>query len=69
MFWTKWGTYSYRRIPFDIMNVVATLKREMEIYFKGLSGQSMVFYLDDVTNYSKKIEDQPKHLKQIFEYC
>jgi hypothetical protein len=51
------------------MNTGATFQREMDIAFKGLIGQSMVVYLDDVTIYSKKREDHPKHLKQIFERC
>jgi hypothetical protein len=68
-FQTKWGTYAYRRIPFGLMNTGATFHRVMDIYFKGLIGQSVVVYLDDVTVYSKKREDHPKHLKQIFEWC
>jgi hypothetical protein len=68
-FRTKWGTYTYRRIPFGLVNVGATFQRDMDIAFKGLISQSMVVYLDDVTVYSKKKEDHPKHLKQIFERC
>jgi hypothetical protein len=51
------------------MNAGATFQREMDISFKGLIGQSMVVYLDDITVYSKKREDHPKHLRQIFERC
>jgi hypothetical protein len=29
----------------------------------------MVIYLDDITVYSKKRVDHPKHLKHIFERC
>jgi hypothetical protein len=54
-------------MPFGLMNAGATFQREMDIYFKGLIGQSVVVYLDDVTVYSKKWEDHLKHLKQIFE--
>jgi hypothetical protein len=55
--------YAYRRIPFGLMNAGDTFQREMDITFKGLIGQSVVVYLDDVTVYSKKREDHPKHLK------
>ena len=41
----------------------------MDIYFHGLIGRSVVVYLDDVTVYSKKREEQMLHLKQIFERC
>jgi hypothetical protein len=66
-FRTKWGTYTYIRIPFGLVNTSATFQRDMGISFKGLIGQSVVVYLDDVMVYSKKREDHPRHLKQIFE--
>jgi hypothetical protein len=69
MFWTKWGTYAYRRMSFGPMKAGATFQRVMDITFKKLIGQSVVVYLDDVTVYSKKREEHPKHLKQIFERC
>jgi hypothetical protein len=68
-FRTKWGTFTYRRMPFGLINVGKTFQREMDIAFKGLIGQSVVIYLDDVTVYSKKRVDHPHHLKQIFERC
>ena len=40
----------------------------MDIAFCGLINQSnVVVYLDDVTIYLKKMEDDVHHLKQIFE--
>jgi hypothetical protein len=42
---------------------------EMDITFKGLIGQSMVVYIDDIIAFSKKREDHPRHLKHIFELC
>jgi hypothetical protein len=46
-----------------------TFKCAMDINFKGLIGQSVVVYLDDVIVYSKKDQDHPQHLKQIFKRC
>jgi hypothetical protein len=46
-----------------------TFQREMDIDFKGLIGQSVVVYIDDVMVYSKKRTNHPHHLKQIFERC
>ena len=61
---TKWGTFSYSRIPFGLINVGATFQREMDINFWGLISHSVVVYLDDVTVFSKKREDHVFHLKK-----
>jgi hypothetical protein len=48
-FRTKWGTYAYRKMPFRLINVGATFQRAMDIAFRGLLGECVVVYLDDVT--------------------
>ena len=68
-FCTKWGTFSYRRIPFGLINVGVTFQRAMDIAFRGLIGHSVVVYLDDVIVFSKKIEEHTYHLKHNFERC
>lgn len=68
-FRTKWGTFAFRRMSFRLINVKATFQRAMDIAFRGLMGQSVVVYLDDVTAFSKKRGDHLHHLKQIFERC
>jgi hypothetical protein len=35
-FFTPWGTYAYRKIPFGLINVGATFQRSMDIAFHGL---------------------------------
>jgi hypothetical protein len=65
-FQTKWGTYAYRWMPFSLMNAGDTFQREMDISFKGLIGQIVVVYLDDVTVYSKKWEDHPEASETYF---
>lgn len=35
-FITKWGTFSYQKMTFGIINVGETFQRAMEIDFKGL---------------------------------
>ena len=66
MFWTKWGTFSYKIIPFGLINVGATFQREMDIAFRGLINHGVVFYLDDVTFFSKKREDHVFQLNFFF---
>jgi len=56
-------------MSFGLMNMGVSFQREMNIIFKGLIGQSVVVYDDYVTVYSKKMEDLPKHLKNMFERC
>ena len=68
-FRTKWGTYAYQKMPFGLINAGETFQREMDIDFRGLINKSMVVYLDDITIYSKKINDHYHDLKQILEHC
>lgn len=62
-FRTKWGTYVYRKIPFILINVGGTFQRAMDIAFRGLLGKFVVVYLDDVTVFSKKSDEDIIHLK------
>ena len=55
-FRTKWGTFTYIRMPFGHINAGATFQRDMDIAFHGLIGCSVVVYLDDITVFSNKRE-------------
>ena len=66
-FRTKWGTFSYRRMHFGLINAGATFQRAMDIAFHGLIGRSVVVYLDDITIFLKRREEHAFHLRQIFE--
>lgn len=68
-FRTKWGTYTYQKMPFGLINAGATFQRAMDIAFKGLVNKSMLIYLDDITIYSKKRNNHLKDLKKIFQRC
>ena len=52
-FRTKWGTYAYDKMPFELINARATFQWAMDIAFRGLLNRSVVVYLDDITVYSK----------------
>ena len=41
----------------------------MDIYFRGLINHSIVFYLDDITIFSKCQHDDINHLGKVFEHC
>ena len=68
-FMTKWGTYTYRKMSFRLINAGATFQRAMDIAFRSLLGRFVVVYLDDVTVFSKKREEHIVHLRQIFDRC
>ena len=67
-FKTKWGTYAYQKMPFGLMNAIATFQMAMDIAFKGLVNKSVVIYLDDIAVYSKKCGNHVRDLKQIFQH-
>lgn len=68
-FQTKWGTFSYHRMPFGSINAKTTFQRAMDVVFKGPINKCVEIYLDDVTIYSRKISNCMQHLTQIFECC
>ena len=68
-FTTPWGTFMYEKMPFGLMNVGATFQREMDIAFAGERDRFVVIYLNDITIFSKSVEEHLMHLKQIFSKC
>jgi hypothetical protein len=65
-FITPWETYAYTRIPFSLKNVGATFQRAMDHVFRGLIGNFMVEYQDELTVHSRKREDHIHHLRKVF---
>ena len=62
-FTTKWGTYAYCKIPFGLTNAGAAFQKAMEMAFKNLIDKFVLVYLDDITVYSKNVEDHFDHLR------
>ena len=56
-------------MPFGLINAGATLQREMDIAFRGLIGQFVIIYLDDITVFSRNKADHLTHLRRVFERC
>ena len=68
-FTTKWGTFSYRRMPFGLINVGATFQWAINEDFKWLINRCIVIYMDDLIVFSK---DQSTHivdLRHVFNRC
>lgn len=66
-FTTKWGTFSYRRIPFSLINVGATFQRAMDIAFKDIIGKCIIIYMDDLPVFFKKRGDHIADLCKVFQ--
>jgi hypothetical protein len=47
-FQTKWGTFTYKHMPFGLINAGETFQRAMDVAFRGLINKCVVVYLDDV---------------------
>ena len=56
-FRTKWGTFTYKCMPFGLINAGVTFQRVMDMAFRGLIGKCVVVYLDDVMVYLKNREE------------
>jgi hypothetical protein len=56
-------------MPFELINTWDTFQRAMDVAFQGCIDKCVLFYLDDVTIYSKNKEYHIQHLTQIFERC
>jgi len=61
-FTTPWGTFTYQKMPFGLINVGATFQRAMDIEFVGEKDKFIVIFLDDMTVFSTSDEDHIKHL-------
>lgn len=68
-FTTKWGTFSYRRMSFRLINAGATFQCMMDIVFKDLIGKCIIIFMDDLTVFSKKQGDHVSNLCKVFKKC
>jgi hypothetical protein len=68
-FTTRWGTFSYERMPFGLSNAGATFQRAMQIDFNDMISKIIQVYLDDLTVYSKNRLDHFRHLIKVLMSC
>jgi hypothetical protein len=63
-----WGTFAYRKLPFDLKNVGATFQHAMSYAFHDIK-HIVQPYLDDLPTHSLRRVDHPNHLRAIFVRC
>lgn len=68
-FTTPWRTLMYANMPFGLSNAGATFQRNMEIAFANEKDVFLVIYLDDLTFFSKSVEDHLHYLKKEIQRC
>ena len=59
----------YVKMPFGLMNAGETFQRAMDIAFAKEIHDFLVFYLDDITVFSKLDNEHLDHLRQVFIKC
>ena len=63
-----WGTFSYRKMPFDLKNDGATFQWAMSYAFHDIR-KIVQDYLENIAFHSKKRAKHPAHLRSIFNRC
>ncbi|XP_059669126.1 uncharacterized protein LOC132314260 [Cornus florida] len=66
-FITEKGTYCYRVMPFGLKNTRATYQRLINKIFDEMLGKTVEAYINDIVVKSKKKEEHPKHLQEVFD--
>ena len=61
-----WGTFAYKKMPFNLKNIGATFQWDMYYAFHNIK-KIVEAYLDDLAAHSKKRVDHPTHLRVIFD--
>ena len=68
-FTCPFGTYAYRRMPFDLCNAPATFQICMLSIFSDLTERIMEVYMDDITVYGGSFEECLINLETVLYGC
>lgn len=66
-FTTKYGLFQYCRMLFGLCNAPATFQRTMNLILRGLTGEKVLAYLDDVIIIGKDFDDTMGTLGKVLE--
>jgi hypothetical protein len=61
------GHYQFNRLPFGLLNSLASFHRMMDLVLKNLRGKNCWVFIDDVIVYSDTAEEHAKKLGDVFE--
>lgn len=64
---TPWGCFSYRVLPFGVVNGPACFSRAIYLAMQEFLGSFVSTYIDDITVYSKAFEDHLVHLERVLQ--
>ena len=65
-FQTPWGKYEFTRMPFGLMNALATFQRSMNRVLQGLE-EFATCYIDDIVVHSKTWEEHVRQVRAVLE--
>ena len=63
-FVTKYGVFSFRRVPFGLCNAPATFSRSISLVLRGLSWKSGIAFLDDVVVLGRDFDSHMVNLSE-----
>ena len=65
-FRTKYGTFAYLVMPFDLYNAPATFQKTMDYIFQSM-GQFAGAYIYDILIYAQTLEEHIQALRNIYD--
>lgn len=68
-FWTSFGNYYYKMIPFGLKNAGAIYQRTMTLIFRDMLHKQVDDYFDDLVVKAKSPAEHLLHLRQVFKQC
>ncbi len=64
---TRYGSYEYLVMPFELTNALATFCTLMNDIFREWFDDFVVLYIDDILIYNGSLEEHAEHLRKVFQ--
>ena len=68
-FTCPFGTFAFRHMPFKLCNAPATFQRCITAIFSDFLGDSLKFFMDDLSVFGNDFKSYLAHLTKILEVC